>query len=346
MVRSSEIAPNGAGMTQDDSPRKVSTTGRRRAKPKRTTGVGRTGARFPSARTIAQNEPEEPQNDGDHPGPPPTSQAAAPDAVTETAGPDLAPPPAPPPPPPPPAGSWPADPEQPPAPGWPSGNNRDPASGRHSATPPSPSGRAPAADWSPVPDPAAPGPAHGSVDADADPPEDSDAPIGARFGPYSARKSKRAKEFDTGSTPAVVDARPREPGEPTPEQSAERTMPMVLPWAGAMVRPYTHTGGRTRSSRDLAIEALVSTSELPAITDYDEPLTTHHRRKIVDMCMRPRSVAEIAALLAVPLGVARVLLGDLATAGAVVVHPTASTTGDGAPDVEFMRRVLVGLRRL
>jgi hypothetical protein len=41
-----------------------------------------------------------------------------------------------------------------------------------------------------------------------------------------------------------------------------------------------------------------------------------------------------------------VLLGDLATAGAVVVHPTAGSTGDGAPDIEFMRRVLVGLRRL
>jgi hypothetical protein len=78
----------------------------------------------------------------------------------------------------------------------------------------------------------------------------------------------------------------------------------------------------------------------------DEVLTTHHRRMIVDLCAHPRSVAEIAALLAVPLGVARVLLGDLAGAGAVVVHPTAGSVGDGAPDLEFMRRVLVGLRNL
>jgi hypothetical protein len=67
---------------------------------------------------------------------------------------------------------------------------------------------------------------------------------------------------------------------------------------------------------------------------------------IVDLCVRPRSVAEVAALLAVPLGVVRVLLGDLATAGAVVVHPTAGAAAGGAPDVAFMRRVLVGLRRL
>jgi Protein of unknown function (DUF742) len=324
-------------MTQDDSSRKVSTTGRRRAKPKRTTSVGRTGARFPSARVIAQNEP-----DGDDPGPLSTAQPAAREVTDapENATPDPAPPaPPPPPPPPPPAGPWPTDHEQPAAPGRPSATTRDPASGRHSA-PTLPSTAEPVTDWSP--DPATPGPAHSS--AEAEPHED--APIGARFGPYSAGKSKRAKEFDPNSAPAVADARPREPGEPTPEQSAERTMPMVLPWAGAMVRPYTHTGGRTRASRDLAIEALVSTSELPAITDNDEALTAHHRRRIVDMCMRPRSVAEIAALLAVPLGVARVLLGDLATAGAVVVHPTASTTGDGAPDIEFMQRVLVGLRRL
>jgi len=123
-------------------------------------------------------------------------------------------------------------------------------------------------------------------------------------------------------------------------------MPMIMPWAGALVRPYAHTGGRTRSSHDLAIEALVSASGHSGDAVVAEVLTTHHRRMIVDLCAYPRSVAEVAALLAVPLGVARVLLGDLAGAGAVVVHPTAGSTGDGAPDVEFMRRVLVGLRRL
>ncbi|HEX6352958.1 DUF742 domain-containing protein [Actinophytocola sp.] len=136
------------------------------------------------------------------------------------------------------------------------------------------------------------------------------------------------------------------PGEPTPEQSAERTVQLVRPWAGAMVRPYAHTGGRTRSSHNLAIEALVSTSGHPSDAVLDEVLTTHHRRTIVDLCLQPRSVAEIAALLSMPLGVARVLLGDLATAGVVVVHPTAGSVGDGAPDIAFMQRVLVGLRRL
>jgi hypothetical protein len=168
---------------------------------------------------------------------------------------------------------------------------------------------------------------------------------GARFGPYSVRKPRRAKESDTGSTPVVDDPVTESPvGEPTPEQSAERTMPLIKPWAGALVRPYAHTGGRTRSSHTLELEALVSSSWRPGTGDA--VLTTHHRRMIVDMCVQPRSVAEVAALLSVPLGVARVLLGDLATAGVVVVHPTAGTSGDGEPDLAFMRRVLVGLRRL
>ena len=168
---------------------------------------------------------------------------------------------------------------------------------------------------------------------------------GARFGRYSVRKPRRAKEFDTGSTPVVEDpVVETPPGEPTPEQSAERTQPLIKPWAGALVRPYAHTGGRTRSSRMLAIEALVSTSWHPGVGDA--ALTTHHRRMIVDLCVQPRSVAEVAALLSVPLGVARVLLGDLATAGVVVVHATAGTSGDGEPDLAFMQRVLVGLRRL
>ena len=59
----------------------------------------------------------------------------------------------------------------------------------------------------------------------------------------------------------------------------------------------------------------------------------------------PKIVAEVAALLSLPLGVARVLLGDMASNGTVTVHQTASTPGN-APDLALMERVLSGLRRL
>jgi Protein of unknown function (DUF742) len=106
---------------------------------------------------------------------------------------------------------------------------------------------------------------------------------------------------------------------------------------GVMVRPYVRTGGRTRPAVDLAIEALVSTA-----ASAPEPTGADHRA-IAALCASPRSVAEIAALLEIPLGVARVLVGDLAQDGGVVVH---DTSGPDGPDATLMQRVLDGLRRL
>jgi hypothetical protein len=49
--------------------------------------------------------------------------------------------------------------------------------------------------------------------------------------------------------------------------------------------------------------------------------------------------------MSLPLGVARVLLGDMAGLGVVNVHQTASSAGS-VPDLALMERVLSGLRRL
>lgn len=108
------------------------------------------------------------------------------------------------------------------------------------------------------------------------------------------------------------------------------------------VRPYTWTRGRTKSGFDLAIETLVSTSRKGR--DQMGILQVEHRA-IAELCEQARSVAEVAALLSVPLGVARVLLGDMAGLGIVTVHQTASSAGN-VPDLALMERVLSGLRRL
>jgi uncharacterized protein DUF742 len=110
----------------------------------------------------------------------------------------------------------------------------------------------------------------------------------------------------------------------------------------AAVRPYAWTRGRTKSGLDLAIEALVSTSQ--RARDQMGLLQVEHR-DIAELCDQTRSVAEVAALMSIPLGVARVLLGDMAGLGLVTVHQTASSTGS-APDLALMERVLSGLRRL
>lgn len=113
--------------------------------------------------------------------------------------------------------------------------------------------------------------------------------------------------------------------------------------AGASaVRPYTWTRGRTKSGLELAIETLVSTSQRGR--DQMGLLQVEHRA-VAELCEQTRSVAEVAALMSLPLGVARVLLGDMAGLGVVTVHQTASSAGN-APDLALMERVLSGLRRL
>ncbi|GAB3393683.1 DUF742 domain-containing protein [Amycolatopsis echigonensis] len=108
------------------------------------------------------------------------------------------------------------------------------------------------------------------------------------------------------------------------------------------VRPYARTRGRTHSDHNLALEALVSTSDEGR--RYRGVRSIEHRR-ICDLCLETRSVAEIAAHLHLPLGVVKVLVGDMADIGLVMLHQTDLVLGDRSSR-EFMERVLQGLRNL
>ncbi|WP_214370468.1 DUF742 domain-containing protein [Pseudonocardia sp. H11422] len=132
-----------------------------------------------------------------------------------------------------------------------------------------------------------------------------------------------------------IDVRAAEPTamDPAPVEAAS---------GAAAVRPYAWTRGRTKSGLDLAIETLVSTSTQGR---NQLGLLQVEHRAVAELCEQTRSVAEVAALLSLPLGVARVLLGDMAGLGVVVVHQTASSAGS-LPDLALMERVLSGLRRL
>ncbi|GAA3533445.1 hypothetical protein GCM10022222_15990 [Amycolatopsis ultiminotia] len=102
------------------------------------------------------------------------------------------------------------------------------------------------------------------------------------------------------------------------------------------------TRGRTQARRYLAVETLVSAvPEDPRWTAAQVPAESIPVRSL---CRHPRSVAEVAATLEVPLGVVRVLLDDLADLGLVTVHD--SHAGDGQPSLEVLHRVLAGLHRL
>ena len=115
----------------------------------------------------------------------------------------------------------------------------------------------------------------------------------------------------------------------------------------AVVRPYALTGGRTKARVALELETLISVQDtVLARLDAGELTVQFEHRSIMEECRTPRSVAEVAALLRVPIGVARVLISDAADAGLVTVHRTMSTNDDAEAHLMLMERVLSGLRRL
>ncbi len=114
------------------------------------------------------------------------------------------------------------------------------------------------------------------------------------------------------------------------------------PQDASIVRAYAWTGGRTRSAVNLEIETLVSAVDQ---SRQSAGILQAEHQHVVELCRSPRSVAEVAALMRLPLGVVKVLLGDMAERGLVDVHQTVSAGGD-TPDLGLMERVLSGLRRL
>lgn len=133
----------------------------------------------------------------------------------------------------------------------------------------------------------------------------------------------------------------RAPAGPVPERPTAR------------VRPYSLTGGRGRCGHVLLMETFVAAL---AEADADPGAVTAgpggalaswllpEVRAVLGLCRRLRSVAEVSALLRMPLGVVRVLLGDLADQGRIRVYGTGHLTG--RPDRALLERVLSGLRRL
>ncbi|MGQ0481195.1 MAG: DUF742 domain-containing protein [Pseudonocardia sp.] len=222
---------------------------------------------------------------------------------------------------------------------------------------------------------AAPEPSDQAAEPDAAWDEDVDdppRPTGARFARQPRKRGRSAKAArrpaETGraggaessrapSDPAAVPGTPEPAGTVAPAAAHQATWPAYRPPArpetepdepaidepdgpdtAVRVRPYIHTGGRTRSRLPLPIESLVTAT----------PDGSHHHlygahRSLVELCRTTQSVAEISAKLGVPLGVARVLVDDLVAARAVTVY--GDTVGDD-PDFALMERVLAGLRRL
>ena len=110
-----------------------------------------------------------------------------------------------------------------------------------------------------------------------------------------------------------------------------------------VVRPYALTRGRTRPGRaDLPLEALVR-----GVAGISDPAGTLERRRILELVRGEiLSVAELSAHLSLPLGVVRVLVGDLADDGLVVVHSGSPTAASPATNLTVLESVLNGIHSL
>ena len=106
-----------------------------------------------------------------------------------------------------------------------------------------------------------------------------------------------------------------------------------------VVRPYTLTGGRTAPKVELPFEATLRREG-----DGSEP-TDANLLRILEVCDK-RSVAEVSAHVHMPIGVVRVLLGDLIEQGHVRVQATLSEDSSQDERRELIERTLRGLRTL
>lgn len=118
------------------------------------------------------------------------------------------------------------------------------------------------------------------------------------------------------------------------------------PWfdeaAGPLVRPYAMTRGRTMGAHnDLdMLTVVVAIRATPALQRFDPEYAD-----IVRLCTNPQSVAEVAAVLNLPLAVTKILVGDLIGDGHLIFRsPVQPETGPG--DLNVLRAVLDGIQEI
>jgi hypothetical protein len=102
------------------------------------------------------------------------------------------------------------------------------------------------------------------------------------------------------------------------------------------IRPFILTGGRTIAT--LPVEALAVSSSRARSGAI--PLSSE-QRQIVMLCESPHAIAEVSAKLGFPLGVARVLVADLAEHGLLHVSQEESVSAE----LNLVERLINGIRR-
>lgn len=108
---------------------------------------------------------------------------------------------------------------------------------------------------------------------------------------------------------------------------------------GRLVRPYAMTGGRTLVETEIGLE-----TQIQASTRATAQLGTYRweSAQLIELVQTPMALAEVAARMEIPVGVARVLVADLVADGAVIVHAPAKVQNFAS----LLEMVLDGVRSL
>jgi uncharacterized protein DUF742 len=114
--------------------------------------------------------------------------------------------------------------------------------------------------------------------------------------------------------------------------------------AGRLVRPFALTGGRTRPSRAdfTLITTVTAVDPPPAWATRQQP----EQQRMLRLCAEPIAVAELAALLDLPVSVVVIMLCDLLESGRITVHPPHPVSQDPGLDMDLLEKVRDGLGRL
>jgi hypothetical protein len=113
--------------------------------------------------------------------------------------------------------------------------------------------------------------------------------------------------------------------------------------AGPVVRPYALTGGRTDPAGGTVLDLIAVIAASGPPPEFPAAHGPEHRR-LLELCRRPITVADVAAETTLPIGVVRVLLADLIQQGMLTVLPARSSCQQASSD--FLEEVLHGLRSL
>ncbi|KRV47614.1 hypothetical protein AQ490_06900 [Wenjunlia vitaminophila] len=104
------------------------------------------------------------------------------------------------------------------------------------------------------------------------------------------------------------------------------------------VRPYMVTGGRTRPRHTMRLVSLLAPGSSPPA----DPLPPEAEQAVALCRDEPRSVAELAGHLGLPVQVTKVILSDLLDADVLSIQISETSP---SRDVNALEALLVGLRK-